>query len=264
MLRTARDKASSMAATEQPGIENPDISTYNPEWINQSLWLLLVSHWNKPKWQNLSTVNTVNTEKRTGGSHTTGSGGFLAARRKLEAELKRPPKAHETFIYNHVKKGTDPFDLKSPQDFVNDKSRAFADKVTKLLKEKHGSNEDDYPHFDQDIWDECTGGIKKGRFYGSSNSTDPCYVLTGTPSSLSTCSSYATQGPQVKVLTQSLEDMQAKHELQQKEIDDMKKREEAQRKELEDLKAKNKVGTEEMKATIATMMKYIPNMTPLS
>lgn len=83
MLRTARDKALSNALAEQEGIGNTDISSYNPGWINQDLWLSLISHWDKPEWKNLSVVNKANTEKRTGGSHTTGSGGFLAARRKL-------------------------------------------------------------------------------------------------------------------------------------------------------------------------------------
>lgn len=83
MLRSARDKATSMANKEQVGIANPDISSYNPAWINQDLWLSLISHWNKPEWKNLSVVNKRNTENRPGGSHTTGSGGFLKARRKL-------------------------------------------------------------------------------------------------------------------------------------------------------------------------------------
>lgn len=56
--------------------------------------------------------------------------------------------------------------------------------------------------------------------------------------------------------------MQEKHEMQQREIEEMKRREESQRKELEDLKAKNEAETQEMKKTIATMMKYIPNMPP--
>ncbi|KAL8236673.1 hypothetical protein R6Q59_017754 [Mikania micrantha] len=90
--------------------------------------------------------------------------------------------------------------------WVDSRARESYETYKEYVKEKNA--EDDYSdsEFDLDLWLRTTGGKKKGRLYGSSNSVDPYVVMAGASSMSGTGSSYPpSRSDEVQRLKEQIE-----------------------------------------------------------
>ncbi|GKD57621.1 hypothetical protein Tco_1291008 [Tanacetum coccineum] len=72
--------------------------------------------------------------------------------------------------------------------YVNQKAQKLGNAYKEKFLVKYGSDKTKHPTGDMDLWNECTRGRIKGRTFGTSSlSLDPHYVVTGIPSTRSSC-----------------------------------------------------------------------------
>ncbi|KAI3667620.1 hypothetical protein L6452_42686 [Arctium lappa] len=59
---------------------------------------------------------------------------------------------------------------------------AIEDGYSTCVTQRYGEDPSQHPTFDTDLWQEVSGGVKKGRTFGFGYHTDPNAILAGTSS----------------------------------------------------------------------------------
>ncbi|KAL8259095.1 hypothetical protein R6Q59_027048 [Mikania micrantha] len=231
LLMSARNKAKALATQE--GIEVRDdltvILPFKPHWISQELWTTLVEAWNTASWKGKCSINIDNRRKAKGGRHTLGSKSFVTVRHNLDKALKRRASFDEYWLQTHAKKWSRPLDRlaghsKSVTDgsgevngveetvqeqnvtWVDSRARESYETYKEYVQEKNAEDDNLDSEFDLDLWLRTTGGKKKGRLYGSSNTVDPYVVMAGASSMPGTGSSYPpSKSDEVQRLKEQIE-----------------------------------------------------------
>ncbi|XP_071738703.1 uncharacterized protein [Rutidosis leptorrhynchoides] len=139
-------------------------------------------------------------------------------------------------IASHTKKGsvTEGEGSTSSDALIDDRAREAARLLSEYMIERYGSDVSTHPKHDQELWEKAIGVRRKGRVYCTGSSSDPSFVLTGTPSADSGSSYAQTRFEEVEKVKEKMEKMLEEHE---KTRSDMEELEERLRKEVEDGKA---------------------------
>lgn len=169
------------------------LKPYYPSWINKEDWATLIDEvWNTPKWKHLSQSGSQNRNTLQDGSvskHCAGSISTRQHKKKMEAELKRPPTSVELYTKLHNKKST--------QEYVTTRSKKVKDAYEDAMVAKYGDDTDCHPLLDNEMWVDVSEGIKKGRIFGFGSISDPESFLTGTSATSTSRESAIPGGLQV-------------------------------------------------------------------
>ncbi|GJS82153.1 hypothetical protein Tco_0748694 [Tanacetum coccineum] len=143
------------------------LAAYGPNWIRDDRWQDIINRvWNNPKWREKSRKVAQNRNTKSDGSvgkHTCGSA--TMTQHKL--------------------------------------NKISVETYKEKLLIKHRSDKSLHPVGDIDLWLDCSGGKVKGRTFGTSSLLDPQFLVTGMPSTPSTCRSHH-EGSTSKDLIRSL------------------------------------------------------------
>ncbi|KAI3827982.1 hypothetical protein L1987_02071 [Smallanthus sonchifolius] len=72
------------------------------------------------------------------------------------------------------------------------------------LEEKYGNDASKHLEFDPDLWSRAVGGKNEGKIYGLSNVGDPLGLITGTPSTLCSSTTYVHEIQKLNGITEEL------------------------------------------------------------
>ncbi|KAD5802755.1 hypothetical protein E3N88_14115 [Mikania micrantha] len=169
------------------------ICDYPPDKVPLERWQRLCKMWNTPEWLKKSQAGR-NNRKNDRSCHTGGSMGFEEHRIRMEKQ--KGEKVGYTFVFvdTHATKATKKrlrdgeitIDDLDKLEFVTEKSKKAYISFTKELEKVYGSDKDH--NLDRDelvVWESLNPNSRFG--IGSS---DPRFVVTGTPSSFSGSTSY--------------------------------------------------------------------------
>ncbi|KAK1413061.1 hypothetical protein QVD17_34787 [Tagetes erecta] len=208
VLKRARNNAKALATKEGIDVRNNmnAILPFKPIWMGQEYWTTLVGIWSSDSWKAKSSINSENRNKATGGRHTLGSKSFVTVRKEMDKALKRRATIDEFWMQTHVKKGSRPLDrlaaggggsaedglgeaddvdetiLDHNVNWVDSRAGETIYKYKEFVGERYVEADILPPELDMDLWIQSSGGMKKGRLYGTGNTSDPYLVLTGASS----------------------------------------------------------------------------------
>ncbi|KAI3745044.1 hypothetical protein L1987_58144 [Smallanthus sonchifolius] len=148
----------------------------------------------------------MNREKSIGGKYTLGSQTFVSAKLKAAKIVGHEFPFRQMWRQSHCKKGFRPLD-KFPEctcsvvedidleedveeqnlKWVDERSHETWKTYEGYLEEKYGNDASKHREFDPDLWPRAVRGKNKEKIYGLSNIGDPLGLITGTPST--SCSS---------------------------------------------------------------------------
>ncbi|PWA39755.1 hypothetical protein CTI12_AA569070 [Artemisia annua] len=187
-MAEVRDEAK-IKYTEATGIvfdgENYSLlASYGPNWMRDDRWQDLINRvWNSPKWREKSRKASKNRNTEVDGSvgkHTCGSATMTQHRLNKEKETGAPVSFQVLFEDTHSQNG----------QYITPKTKRVGETYKEKLLIKHGSDTSLHPTGDIDLWHDCSGGKVKGRTFGTSSLLDPHFLITGMPSTPSSCRSH--------------------------------------------------------------------------
>uniref|UniRef100_A0A251SXL4 Putative transposase, Ptta/En/Spm, plant n=2 Tax=Helianthus annuus TaxID=4232 RepID=A0A251SXL4_HELAN len=170
---------------------------FPPRFVHLDVWDELCMGWNTEAWRKKSEKGRNNRKKVDNDDvisrHTGGSRGYDEHRIILERALGRPPTFRELFLATHLTKESKKdfwdglFDESLEGDeFCTARSRLAYEAYDRSMVEKYGEDVLLHPVGDADLWERAQG--RSGFGIGSS---DPRFIVNGTPSSSSGSASYA-------------------------------------------------------------------------
>ncbi|KAL4562467.1 hypothetical protein LXL04_034672 [Taraxacum kok-saghyz] len=241
----ARD-ASALAA-KKAGFDMPpntkDFSVmvdFPPDWIEGEVWKALCEIWNTDSWKKNSQTAKSNRKSSVSGSistHTSGSINTEQHRAKMKKENGIDPTWGAVFKQTHLEKSAK---LKlaagesigsKPEDWAGgSKSQIAVDLYEKAMLEKCGPDLTLHPLGDDELWERCAGGKKKGKVYGV-GSSDPSYAVSGLSGGYDCGSSNQEHALSQKVI--ELESRLEKDRLEREEMEARFEREVKERKDME-------------------------------
>nr|XP_043633266.1 putative uncharacterized protein DDB_G0277255 [Erigeron canadensis] len=263
-----RDLAYEKAEENGNPVTEDDISAiipYKPSWMKQEYWTELVTdHWNKEGWLKTSKANKANRAKFVSSYH---------------CKKKRSPTivfGLSNCITYEKGEGEDEVEVEGeggndtsaeplvssidPTKLIDDRARQAVERLSEYMRDKYGPDLSQHPKHDQELYERATGSRKKGRLYGCGSSSDPSFVLTGTPSGNSG-NSYVPPGEDVEKLQQKLDEVL---EAQEKARRDMEEREarmvEAHEKAQREMAEREERLKRELEERLAEILKNIPNL----
>ncbi|KAF5787648.1 putative transposase, Ptta/En/Spm, plant [Helianthus annuus] len=170
---------------------------FPPRFVHLDVWDELCMGWNTEAWRKKSEKGRNNRKKVDNDDvisrHTRGSRGYDEHRIILERALGRPPTFRELFLATHLTKESKKdfwdglFDESlEGAEFCTTRSRLAYEAYERSMVEKYGEDVLLHPVGDVDLWERAQG--RSGFGIGSS---DPRFIVNGTPSSSSGSASYA-------------------------------------------------------------------------
>nr|GEX23210.1 transposase, Ptta/En/Spm [Tanacetum cinerariifolium] len=126
--------------------------------------------------------------------HTAGSKTILQHKFQMEKQKKRHVSLLEAYHRTHTStnvsseasgSGMDEACEGRMREYVTASLKRVADVVEGVIMEKRGPNASDHPPNDFDLWEEATGGKKKGKLVGLGTRGDPRVMVTSRTSSSS-------------------------------------------------------------------------------
>ncbi|PWA76120.1 hypothetical protein CTI12_AA238230 [Artemisia annua] len=194
------------------------LKPYTPSWIDQAHWENMIDRiWNKPGWQKKSNVARQNRLTEVDGEvskHTAGSITVFQHMYKMEKQKKRPVTLLEGYHHCHTstnvsseasESGMDEASGGRTREYITASSKKVADAIEAAMLEKHGPYTSDHPPDDFDLWEEATGGRKKGKLVGLGSGGDPRVMVTRTSAA---SSSSSTSSEQVQTLEETIRRLQ--------------------------------------------------------
>ncbi|KAJ0912676.1 putative transposase, Ptta/En/Spm, plant [Helianthus annuus] len=244
--RTESAKKARVAGFDFPDdrLDFEAMSKFPPRFVHSDIWEELCMGWNTEAWKKKSVKGRNNRKKVDNDDvisrHTGGSRGYDEHRIILERALGRPPTFRELFLATHLTKESKKIfwdglydESLDGAEFCTARSRKAYEAYERSMLEKYGEDVTLHPVGDADLWERAQG--RRGFGIGSS---DPHFIVNGTPSSSSGSASYAEyqrSQEQVKNLQAQVDMLQNRvEEAQQQVREEMK--EEVQRQITELLK----------------------------
>ncbi|KAM0064615.1 putative transposase, Ptta/En/Spm, plant [Helianthus debilis subsp. tardiflorus] len=227
--RTESAKKARVAGFDFPDdrLDFEAMSNFPPRFVHGDIWEELCMGWNTEAWKKKSVEGRNNRKKVDNDDvisrYTGGSRGYDEHRIILERALGRPPTFRELFLATHLTKESKKIfwdglydESLDGAEFCTARSRKAYEAYERSMLEKYGEGVTLHPVGDADLWERAQG--RRGFGIGSS---DPHFIVNGTPSSSSGSASYADyqrSQEQVKNLQAQVDMLQNRVEEAQQQV----------------------------------------------
>ncbi|KAL0348094.1 UNVERIFIED_CONTAM: hypothetical protein Sangu_1037200 [Sesamum angustifolium] len=141
-----------------------------PNWLGDGIWHDLQAYWNSDEFKAKSAKNKVNRVANPVAASTVYCGGSSSVgmhKRKLEAQLGRPPNRMEVFADCYKKKANGTWSGKRAEEVVKTYRKLLEERVSQPASGEVGSSDGTSSIVQEDqLWTEAVGGRKRGRVFG--------------------------------------------------------------------------------------------------
>ncbi|KAL0367676.1 UNVERIFIED_CONTAM: hypothetical protein Sradi_3657700 [Sesamum radiatum] len=148
-------------------------STRNKQsiWIANDVWASLLEYWRTDEFKKKSTQNKANRLANPAIANTIYRGGSSSMgehKRKLEAQLGRPPQRMEVFASCYKKKDDGSWSGSRAEEVAETYQKMLEERVSELTPPEEGGSSaaNVTPLEEEQLWTEAAGGRKRGRVFG--------------------------------------------------------------------------------------------------